>query len=103
MAFDLDVYRSFGHYHCPVCFCMREFVTDDPQCFDAGEAECETCGYQFGTVHDEKTGEKRPVLKPALVAEAKKRRLEEFHTAMLQSGVRREDLTRVRRKTTDAG
>lgn len=102
MAFEADAYRSFGHLHCPMCFCMREFVSDDPNCHDPAEAECEICGYQFGHAVDEATGARKPVLKPAVVEDARQRRLHEFHTSLISSGVRREALTGVRRPSTDS-
>ena len=109
----LDAYRSFGDYHCPMCFCMREFIAYDEQITDAGKAECFVCGYRFGKKVDEMhleedaTGRRyicktTPVLSEEKVRKAKARRLEEHRRMMLNSGVRREVLDgRAARKATD--
>lgn len=107
----MDAYRSFGHFHCPMCFCRREFVAFEEDVTDVGKAECCECGYRFGNKTDELaiegSGENKryvpktePVLSKALADRARQQLLEDYRRTLLASGVRREALVGAR-KTTD--
>ncbi len=97
----MEAFRSFGRFHCPMCFCQREFVSFEEDCTDAGKAECCECGYSFGNRTDELAIEgegahqryvpkTEPVLSRALVERARVNMLEDYNRTMLASGVRRE-------------
>jgi len=93
-------YRSFGRFHCPMCFATREFISEDPRVSDANDAECCECQYQFGYVTDPATGQRRGVLTAAQQQAARESRLAEYRRELAGQGIRLED---VGRKSTHAG
>lgn len=99
-----------GEFHCPRCFCMRDFVVavdegGTPE-EEAPPLECYVCGYVLGHITQEAdpvtgTIHQVPVRKPAVPKELREqKRLEvrrRFVSDVLRDGARRENFTRRRR------
>jgi hypothetical protein len=97
--------KTFGMFWCPACAMSMEFISHDPSCKVANNAECIECEYVFGESVNElcpsSDGESYEtirvgVLSPeiqqrAIVAMAKERRM-----TYITSGIRLEDLRRKR-------
>jgi hypothetical protein len=91
------LYKSFGIYFCPVCFCKQEFISYDPDLTDPCLAECIDCGHQFGHFYNEMTGEHGPVLTAEMVAKGQAERRRQLREDVLRAGGRLESLNGVAR------
>ena len=88
--------RSDGILHCPLCFCMREFVlTEEANTMEPYPAiECSTCGYEFHTSTDEEKGTSRPTVSPEVREAARERFRNERMAHLVRHGYRLESLQR---------
>jgi hypothetical protein len=100
-----------GQYHCPSCFCRRDFIVAPEASPDeaAPAIECWVCGYTYARVVREVDPVTGIRLAPNLAVsqaipqevreEAKAKMRIEFRDAVLRDGVRRENFSGVYRRT----